>query len=79
LESRRNERLQDLFAAIAGGDFTDFSGYSCRAEVYRATGNISAAAADEERARNVPTDRPDRPEFMLLVAIRLMLNPITGP
>jgi hypothetical protein len=50
--------------------------YRERAELRRAMGDVAAAKADEAKADQVPKNWPDPGEFMLFVALGLLLNPI---
>jgi regulator of sirC expression with transglutaminase-like and TPR domain len=50
--------------------------YRERAEIHRAMGDVAAATADEARADQAPKDWPDPGEFMLLVGLGLLLNPV---
>jgi tetratricopeptide (TPR) repeat protein len=65
--------LADLTAAIevapAARDL-----YTDRARIYRSHGDVAAAEADENRARNVPRNWPDPGEFMLFLALGLLLS-----
>jgi tetratricopeptide (TPR) repeat protein len=67
--------LADLTAAVEAAPAAK-DNWLARAKIYRAMGNASAAEADEQRAHNVPKNWPDAPEFFLLVALGLLLNPI---
>jgi tetratricopeptide (TPR) repeat protein len=65
--------LSDLNAAIeVAPNAPDL--YIDRAKIYRARGDLAAAQADETRARNVPKNWPDPAEFMLFVALGLLLG-----
>jgi tetratricopeptide (TPR) repeat protein len=65
--------LADLTAAIemapAARDL-----YNDRARIYRSHGDVAAAEADENRARNVPRNWPGPGEFMLFLALGLLLS-----
>ena len=48
--------------------------YTDRARIYRSHGDVAAAEADENRARNVPRNWPDPGDFMLFLALGLLLS-----
>jgi hypothetical protein len=48
--------------------------YTDRARIYRSHGDVAAAEADENRARNVPRNWPGPGEFMLFLALGLLLS-----